>query len=129
MRTARVDAEYSPMLFNMALTTPGSMRFRLRSAAFSTRAGGTPHRSPHPVCALRRGIARGDDRYENGGFLMHLFDRALVDRLASGYALLASRSSKKEGSRAGPLWSHKPARCPTGTHRKRAIPKPAGQSQ
>jgi hypothetical protein len=29
-------------------------------------------------------IAHGDDRYESGGFAVHLFDRPLVDALVNG---------------------------------------------
>jgi len=34
------------------------------------------------------GISRGDDMYENGGFIVHFFDQALIDRLAAGFELL-----------------------------------------
>jgi hypothetical protein len=34
------------------------------------------------------GLDRGDDMYEVGGFIVHFFSRALVDRLAAGYDLL-----------------------------------------
>ena len=34
------------------------------------------------------GIARGDDMYEHGGFIVHFFDRVLIDRLAAGFELL-----------------------------------------
>ncbi|MGP4019281.1 class I SAM-dependent methyltransferase [Saccharopolyspora sp. 5N708] len=33
------------------------------------------------------GIAHGDDIYEHGGFAVHFFNRALVDRLATGWHL------------------------------------------
>ena len=32
-----------------------------------------------------RGIHRGEDLYENQGFIVHFFDRAKVERLARGY--------------------------------------------
>jgi hypothetical protein len=35
------------------------------------------------------GIDHGDDRWEMGGFIVHFFDRQLIDRLASGWELLA----------------------------------------
>ena len=34
------------------------------------------------------GIDRGDDRWETGGFIVHFFDHALIDRLADGFAIL-----------------------------------------
>jgi len=34
------------------------------------------------------GIARGDDMYEVGGFIVHFFSHALVERLSRGYELL-----------------------------------------
>jgi hypothetical protein len=34
------------------------------------------------------GTSHGDDMFENGGFIVHFFDRALVDRLAAGFTLL-----------------------------------------
>jgi SAM-dependent methyltransferase len=38
------------------------------------------------------GIDRGDDRWETGGFIVHFFDRALIDRLAAGFEILAVAS-------------------------------------
>lgn len=34
------------------------------------------------------GVDRGDDRWETGGFIVHFFDRALIDRLAGGFEIL-----------------------------------------
>ena len=34
------------------------------------------------------GIARGDGMYESGGFVVHFFDRTLVDRLATGFEIV-----------------------------------------
>ena len=34
------------------------------------------------------GVGHGDDMFETGGFIVHFFDRALVDRLASGFGVL-----------------------------------------
>ncbi len=33
------------------------------------------------------GVDFGDNRFENGGFVVHFFDRDLVDRLADGFEL------------------------------------------
>jgi hypothetical protein len=34
------------------------------------------------------GIARGDDMYEHGGFVVHFFDRTLIERLSAGFMLV-----------------------------------------
>jgi hypothetical protein len=34
------------------------------------------------------GTPRGDDMYEHGGFIVHFFDRTLIDRLAAGFELI-----------------------------------------
>jgi SAM-dependent methyltransferase len=34
------------------------------------------------------GVDRGDDRWEMDGFIVHFFDRRLIDRLAEGWDLL-----------------------------------------
>ena len=34
------------------------------------------------------GTPRGDDMYEHGGFIVHFFDRALIERLAAGFELI-----------------------------------------
>ncbi len=80
------DAVYSHMLFSMALTTS-----ELESLAAEV------HRVLRPkglhVYTVRHfgdkhygaGIPHGDDMYEHGGFVVHFFDRPLVDRLAQGF--------------------------------------------
>jgi hypothetical protein len=35
------------------------------------------------------GIHQGEDLYENGGFIVHFFDRAKVERVAQGYEVVA----------------------------------------
>jgi hypothetical protein len=49
------------------------------------------------------GIARGDDIYEHGGFAVHFFSRALVDRLASGWTLTEVHAFE-EGELPRRLW-------------------------
>jgi SAM-dependent methyltransferase len=83
------DACYSHMLFCMAFTT-----------AELERLAGEVHRVVRPgglvVYTARTtedahfgaGIPRGDDMYEQGGFIVHFFDDALVQRLASGFELV-----------------------------------------
>ncbi len=77
------------MLLCMALTTAeierlvGEVRRVLRPGGlliYTARSTADAHD--------RAGIARGDDMYEHGGFIVHFFSRALVDHLATGWALL-----------------------------------------
>lgn len=36
-----------------------------------------------------KGIPRGEDMWENEGFIVHFFDRAKIESLAKGYQILA----------------------------------------
>lgn len=85
----RFDACYSHMLLCMALTTDelarlvGEVRRVLRPGGlhiYTVRTTDDPH--------YRKGISHGEGMYEMGGFIVHFFDRALVERLAAGYDLL-----------------------------------------
>lgn len=85
----RFDACYSHMLLNMALTTDeltrlvGEVRRVLRPGGFhiyTVRTTTDPH--------YGKGASHGDEMYEMGGFIVHFFDRALVQRLADGYDLV-----------------------------------------
>ena len=84
-----VDGVYSHMLFNMALSTveldelarevhrvlrPGGLHI------YTVRHTGDAH--------YGTGIAHGDSMFEHGGFIVHFFDRALVEQLAAGYTQL-----------------------------------------
>lgn len=82
-----VDAVYSHMLFNMALTTDellslaAEVRRVLRPGGwhvYTVRHVGDPHHGT--------GIDRGDGMTEHGGFVVHFFDRALVDRVGRGFS-------------------------------------------
>ncbi len=86
---ASIDASYSHMLFCMAFTTgelerlAGELRRVLRPGGlvvYTARTTADAH--------FGAGIARGDDMYESGGFIVHFFDRALIDRLAAGFELI-----------------------------------------
>ncbi len=86
---ASFDAAYAHMLFCMALTTPeldalaGEVRRVLRPGGllvYTVRTTQDPH--------FGAGIDRGDDMFEMGGFIVHFFDRALVERLAAGFESL-----------------------------------------
>lgn len=83
------DAGYAHLLLCMSLTTPeieqllAEVRRALRPGGvfvYSVRHTGDPH--------YREGVAHGDARYEMGGFVVHFFDRALIDRLADGWELI-----------------------------------------
>ena len=49
------------------------------------------------------GVSLGDAMYENGGFIVHFFDRALVERLASGFSILEVHDFD-EGALPRKLW-------------------------
>lgn len=83
------DACYSHMLFCMALTTselerlsnevhrvlkPGGL------SMYTVRNVNDPH--------YGKGIHRGEDMYEVGGFIVHFFSREKVDHLAQSYQII-----------------------------------------
>ena len=85
----KFDACYSHMLFCMALTT-SELEALCVEIARVLRPGGlcvyTARTTSDPDYG--RGIARGEDLYETGGFIVHFFDRAKVERLARGFELV-----------------------------------------
>lgn len=98
------DAVYSHMLFNMALTTAeletlsGEVHRVLRPGrlhVYTVRHTGDAH--------YGAGTSHGDSMFQNGGFIVHFFDRALVDRLATGFTLLGL-TPFEEGSLPRRLW-------------------------
>jgi SAM-dependent methyltransferase len=83
------DACYSHMLFCMALSTPQitalmqEVRRVLRPSGtivYTVRHTGDAH--------YGAGTAHGDDLFENGGFIVHFFDDALVRELSDGFELV-----------------------------------------
>jgi SAM-dependent methyltransferase len=84
-----VDASYSHMLFCMALTTPELERLaaELRRVV---RPGGLVVYTVRTTADAHYGTGtpRGDQMYEHGGFIVHFFDRGLIDRLATGFELV-----------------------------------------
>ncbi|MDA8360188.1 MAG: class I SAM-dependent methyltransferase [Actinomycetota bacterium] len=98
------DACYSHMLFTMALSSDelvalaGEVRRVLRPGGlciYTVRHVGDAH--------YGAGVDLGDNLYENGGFVVHFFDRQLVDRLADGFDLEAV-TSFEEGDLPRQLW-------------------------
>jgi SAM-dependent methyltransferase len=83
------DASYSHMLFCMALTTPELERLA-REVRRVIRPGGlVVYTVRHTGDAhYGTGNARGDDMFEHGGFIVHFFDRDLVERLADDFELV-----------------------------------------
>ena len=99
-----LDACFSHMLFNMALTTPelaalaAEVRRVLRPGGlcvYTVRHTGDAH--------YGAGRSLGDSLYENGGFVVHFFDRSLVERLADGFDL-DSVTAFEEGGLPRRLW-------------------------
>ncbi len=83
------DACYAHMLLCMALTTVeierlvGEVWRVLRPGGlfvYTVRSTTDAH--------YGAGIARGDDMYEHGGFIVHFFSREFVERVATGWTLL-----------------------------------------
>jgi SAM-dependent methyltransferase len=83
-----VDAVYSHMLFKMALSTAelvdlaGEVHRVLRPGGllvYTVRHTGDAHYGV--------GTAHGDNMFESGGFIVHFFDRSLVDRRAAGFTV------------------------------------------
>jgi Methyltransferase domain. len=86
---ASVDASYSHMLFCMALTT-SELENLARELRRVLRPGGLVVYTARTTADAHfgAGIPRGDNMYEHGGFIVHFFDRALIDRLAVGFEVI-----------------------------------------
>ena len=92
------DGCYAHMLFCMALTTVEIERLTAEVRRV-LRPGGLLVYTVRTTADAHYGAGtdRGDDRWETGGFIVHFFDRALIDRLAAGFEILAV-ASYEEGS-------------------------------
>jgi SAM-dependent methyltransferase len=86
---ATFDACYAHMLLCMALTSPEIERLTrevhrvLRPRGllvYTVRNTADPH--------YGKGIGHGDGMFETSGFVVHFFDLALIDRLATGFVIL-----------------------------------------
>jgi SAM-dependent methyltransferase len=86
---ASFDACYSHMLYCMALTTPqlealtAEVRRVLRPGGLQVYTVRTTADADYQA-----GVSHGDDMREVGGFVVHFFNRGLVQRLARGFELL-----------------------------------------
>jgi SAM-dependent methyltransferase len=83
------DACYSHMLYCMALTSPELERLS-QEVRRVLKPGGlniyTVRNTQDPHYGT--GIQRGEALYEVGGFIVHFFDRQLVEHLAKGFELV-----------------------------------------
>lgn len=101
---ASVDGVYSHMLFNMALTMSELDHLAAEVARVLRPGGLHVYTVRHTGDAhYGAGTAHGDGMYENGGFIVHFFDRALVDRLTPGCTLL-DVTEFEEGGLPRRLW-------------------------
>ncbi|MDA8379329.1 MAG: class I SAM-dependent methyltransferase [Actinomycetota bacterium] len=83
------DANYSHMLFCMALTTAQLEQLAAELHRVLRPGGLVVYTVRHTGDAhYGTGTPRGDDMYERGGFIVHFFDDRLVQRLATGFDLL-----------------------------------------
>jgi SAM-dependent methyltransferase len=83
------DCCYSHMLYCMAMTTT-ELEFLSAEVRRVLRPNGlqvyTVRHTRDPDYGT--GIHRGEDLYEVGGFIVHFFNREMVERLAKGYEIL-----------------------------------------
>jgi len=80
---------YSHMLYCMDFTT-GELEALTKEIRRVLKQGGlnilTVRHTGDPHYG--KGIGHGDNRFENGGFIVHYFDREEVERLATGFDLV-----------------------------------------
>ncbi len=97
-RDGSLDACYSHMLYCMALTTDEleflsqEIRRVLKTGGlniYTVRHTGDPH--------YGKGIHRGEEMYEVGGFIVHFFSREKVDHLARGYEIVTIEEFEEGG--------------------------------
>lgn len=101
---AGVDGVYSHMLLNMALTTPELDALAAEVARVLRPGGLHVYTVRHSGDAhYGAGTDHGDGMWENGGFIVHFFDRAVVGRLGTGCTLL-DVTPFEEGGLPRRLW-------------------------
>jgi SAM-dependent methyltransferase len=83
------DACYAHMLLCMSLTTL-EIEHLIAEVRRVLRPGGLFVYTVRNTFDAHYGAGadHGDDRFEMGGFVVHFFDRALIDRLTSGFELV-----------------------------------------
>lgn len=98
------DACYSHMLFTMALASD-ELAALAGEVHRVLRPGGLCIYTVRHVGDAHYGAGRdlGDNLFENGGFVVHFFDRTLVHRLAEGFEL-EDLSAFEEGDLPRRLW-------------------------
>ena len=85
-----LDCCYSHMLFCMALTTPELERLADEVRRVLKPGGLHVYTVRHTMDAhYGKGIHRGEDIYEMGGFIVHFFNREKVRQLARGCELVS----------------------------------------
>jgi len=99
-----IDAVYSHMLFNMALST-SELAALGREVHRVLRPGGLHIYTVRHIgdAHYGSGTSHGDGMYEDGGFIVHFFDEPLVDRLADGFDIV-DRAEFEEGGLPRKLW-------------------------
>lgn len=102
--TGSVDAVYSHMLMNMALTDTELDALNAEVRRVLRPGGLHVYTVRHAEDAhYRAGIPHGDNMFECGGFIVHFFDEALVQRLATGFSVL-DWTAFEEGALPRRLW-------------------------
>ncbi|MER7515419.1 class I SAM-dependent methyltransferase [Streptomyces sp. NPDC126499] len=103
-RAGSADAVFAHMLLCMDLST-GRIEELVTEVRRTLRPGGTfVYTVRHTGDAhYGAGLAHGDDIYEHGGFAVHFFPRALVDRLAEDWELREVHAFE-EGALPRRLW-------------------------
>jgi SAM-dependent methyltransferase len=98
------DACYSHMLFCMALTTAELERLAGEVLRVVRPGGLVVYTVRHTGDAhFGTGTPRGEAAFEHGGFVVHFFDRPLVERLAAGFELVGLEPFE-EGALPRRLW-------------------------
>lgn len=98
------DACYAHMLFTMALSSDELAALSAEVHRVLGPGGLCVYTARHTADAdYGNGRDLGDNLYENGGFIVHFFDQALVDRLAEGFEL-QGLTAFEEGTLPRRLW-------------------------
>jgi SAM-dependent methyltransferase len=83
------DACYAHLLLCMALSTAELERLTTEVCRVLRRGGLLTYTVRTTADAhFGAGIDHGDDMFEMGGFIVHFFDRSLIDHLATGFDVL-----------------------------------------